>query len=156
MTTHNSLQTTITINTIIHAPMELVWNCWTLPEHITQWCHASDDWEAPHAKNDVRIGGNFSTTMAAKDGSVHFEFTGTYTFVEPQKRIEYNIDRAPKETQHRHVVISFTPTHNGVHITETFDMEHENSEKLQRSGWQTILENFKNYTERYSALGSSR
>ena len=47
--------------------MEKVWECWNKPEHITGWAFASDDWEAPAAGNDLRVGGKFKTTMAAKD-----------------------------------------------------------------------------------------
>lgn len=32
-------------------------------------------------------------------------------------------------------------------ITQTFDAEQENSFELQRSGWESILENFKKYVE---------
>jgi len=43
---------TITVETIVQAPMEKVWEFWTEPEHIVQWAFASDDWEAPTAEND--------------------------------------------------------------------------------------------------------
>jgi hypothetical protein len=32
----------------------------------------------------------------------------------------------------------------GVKVIETFDPENENPEEMQRSGWQAILDNFKN------------
>ena len=34
---------TITIETSVNAPAAKVWECWTRPEHITQWNHASDE-----------------------------------------------------------------------------------------------------------------
>jgi hypothetical protein len=36
---------------------------------------------------------------------------------------------------------------NETRITEIFEIENENSEELQRKGWQSILENFKKYSE---------
>ena len=57
----------ITVQTVVNAHMEKVWECWNKPEHITGWAFASDDWEAPAAENDLRVGGKFKTTMAAKD-----------------------------------------------------------------------------------------
>jgi uncharacterized protein YndB with AHSA1/START domain len=71
----------ITVQTVVKAPIAKVWECWNKPEHITDWAFASDDWEAPAAENDLRIGGKFKTTMAAKDKSSSFDFTGTYTAV---------------------------------------------------------------------------
>lgn len=138
---YNKIMTPITIQTTVSAPIEKVWDSWTLPEHITQWAFASDDWEAPSATNDVRIGGRFSTIMAAKDKSTSFDFNGTYTAVEELKLIEYDMDDG------RHVKIEFTQMPEGVQIIETFDPESENSEELQRAGWQAILDNFRKHVE---------
>ena len=63
----------ITVKTTIHSSMELVWAAWTSAEHITQWTFASDDWHAPYAEIDLKVGGRFKTTMAAKDESFSFE-----------------------------------------------------------------------------------
>ena len=125
----------------MRAPIEKVWQYWNEPEHITQWAFASDDWEAPTAENDVRVGGKFRTVMAAKDKSSSFDFSGTYTAVKEHALIEYDM------TDGRHVKVEFKDTPEGVRVTETFDPEHENSEEVQRSGWQTILNNFKKYVE---------
>src|SRR6188472_914224 len=82
----------ITIETTVKAPLFKVWEYWNNPEHITKWAFASDDWEAPYAENDVRTGGRFKTTMAAKDKSASFDFTGTYTAVKEFALREYDID----------------------------------------------------------------
>ncbi|MEJ2055424.1 MAG: SRPBCC domain-containing protein [Calditrichaceae bacterium] len=50
-----------------------VWKLWTEPEHITHWNHASDDWHAPRAVNDLSVGGKFNIRMEAKDGSGNAE-----------------------------------------------------------------------------------
>lgn len=131
----------ITIETIITASPSKVWAYWNEPEHIVQWAFAADDWEAPAAENDVRVGGKFKTTMAAKDKSQSFDFTGIYTAVQEQALIEYEM------TDGRKVKVAFTEVPEGIKITETFDPENENSEELQRSGWQAILDNFKKYVE---------
>lgn len=131
----------ITVKIIVNAPISKVWEYWTNPNHITQWAFASDDWEAPAAENDVRVDGRFKTTMAAKDKSASFDFTGTYTAVETNKFMEYNIDDG------RQVKIEFAETPEGVVVTETFEMEGTHSEEQQRSGWQAILENFKKHVE---------
>ena len=82
----------ITVETTIKAPVETVWKLWTEPKHITRWCNASDDWHAPYAENDLRMNGKFKTTMAAKDGSMSFDFEGVYTKIQEHKLIEYTIN----------------------------------------------------------------
>lgn len=131
----------ITVKVTVKAPIEKVWEYWNSPEHITQWAFASDDWEAPTAENDLRQGGKFKTVMAAKDGSTSFDLIGTYTVVKEHELIEYNMDDG------RHVKIEFTEHGDEVTLVETFDPEQENTEKLQRNGWQAILDNFKKHVE---------
>ena len=135
------MKNTITVQTVIHTPMAKVWECWNSPKHVTGWAFASDDWEVPAAENDLHVGGKFKTVMAAKDKSMSFDFTGTYTAVKENEFVEYDLDDG------RHVKVKFEGTPGGVKVTETFDPENENSEDMQRSGWQAILDNFKKYVE---------
>lgn len=137
----------ITIETIVNAPIEKVWEYWTKPEHIEKWAFASDDWEATDATNDLRTGGTFSTTMGAKDKSESFDFGGTYTNVVASQTIEYDMSVDENETKARHVRIDFSTTPEGTKIVQTFEPEQENSEDLQREGWQAILDNFKKHVE---------
>ena len=131
----------ITVEVVVNAPLEKVWNCWTAPEHITKWCQASDDWHSPKATNDVRVGGKFLTRMEARDGSFGFDFEGTYTAVDLHKRIEYDM------ADGRIAKISFLKEGNGCKIIESFEAETENPEEMQKGGWQAILNSFKKYAE---------
>jgi uncharacterized protein YndB with AHSA1/START domain len=68
----------ITVSSKVEAPIEKVWNLWTDPNHIINWNNASDDWHTPSAENDLRPGGKFNFRMAARDGSMQFDFEGVY------------------------------------------------------------------------------
>lgn len=131
----------ITVKNTIKASIDKVWEFWTLPEHITKWSFASPDWHTPYAENDLQVGGKFKSTMAAKDGSMSFDFGGEYTLVEQNKAIEYVL------ADGRKVEINFNETPNGVEIIESFDPETVNPVEMQQGGWQAILDNFKSYAE---------
>lgn len=131
----------IRIETFVQKPIELVWEAWTLPQHIMEWNSASDDWYTPDAENDPRTGGSFRSTMAARDGSARFEFGGTYTEVIPQQKIAYTIGDG------RSVEVTFETTGDGIKIVEIFEAEMANSKELQREGWQSILDHFRRYAE---------
>ncbi len=131
----------ITVTTTIETSIEKVWDTWTNPIHITQWHHASDDWYAPYANNDVRVDGTFKTTMSAKDGSFSFDLEGVYTKVELHKYIAYSLPDG------RNVEITFKNEDSSVDIVESFDPESQNPHELQQQGWQMILNNFKKYVE---------
>ena len=132
---------TITVEALINAPIEKVWINWTLPEYITQWNNASDDWHTTSAINDLQVGGKFSARMEAKDGSFGFDFWGIYDEVKTNELISYTLGDCRK------VSISFNSDGNTTKVTETFEAEEENPVEMQRGGWQAILDNFKKYTE---------
>lgn len=132
----------ITVSVSIQAPIEKVWEHWNEPKHITQWYNASDDWHAPFAESDFKVGGKFKITMAAKDGSAAFDFEGTYTSIVKSKQIEYAI------IDGRKVIVKFYVKNNETVVEETFDPEEINSIELQRGGWQAILNNFKSHVEK--------
>lgn len=134
-------KTRITVENTVNAPIAKVWKLWNESEHITKWCNASSDWHAPYSENDLRTSGKFKTTMAARDGSMSFDFEGIYTNVEEHKLIEYTL------LDGRNVRVVFTDNGNQTKIVETFEAEDTNPEEMQRSGWQAILDNFKKYAE---------
>jgi len=131
----------ITVSTTVNAPIEKVWDSWTNPKHIVNWNAPSDDWHTPFAENDLKTGGKFKSTMAAKDGSMSFDFEGAYTVVENHEKIEYKI------ADGREVIVLFDDLGDRVKITESFDPENVNPLEMQKGGWQVILDNFKKYTE---------
>lgn len=131
----------ITIEAIVRAPVDVVWRAWTTPEDIKQWNAASDDWHTTNAAVDLRVGGTFSSRMEAKDGSMGFDFAGTYTTVLEEQLIECSFgDRVLR--------VEFLSGPNGVTVRETFDAESTHSIEQQRDGWQAILDRFARYVER--------
>jgi uncharacterized protein YndB with AHSA1/START domain len=133
--------TQLTVTTLVEAPIEHIWECWTNPDHIMEWNHASDDWHCPAATNDLTIGGTFSSTMSANDGSMSFDFEGTYTDIVENERIEYSL------ADDRHISVTFEEEGDKIRVTEVFDAENENPIEMQQAGWQAILDNFRDYTE---------
>ena len=131
----------ITVTNTINAPVKMVWEYWTKPEHITQWNNASDDWHTPRAENDLRTGGKFTSRMEAKDGSMGFDFGGVYDAVKENEYIEYTMEDGRK------VNVRFTSKGDQTEVVESFDAEETNSIDMQRDGWQAILNNFKRYVE---------
>jgi len=133
--------TKITIESIISANTNKVWDYYTLPEHIIKWNFASDDWHCPKAENDLRVGGKLKSRMEAKNGSFGFDFEAIYDEVINHKKISYNL------TDGRQVKTVFENQNGKTTVTTTFDAETQNSVELQRNGWQAILDNFKKYVE---------
>lgn len=98
-------------------------------------------WHCPRATNDLRVGGRQESRMEAKDGSFGFDFGGTYSVVEPEQRLVFTMDDG------REVEVVFEENDGVTHINETFEAETENSEEMQRQGWQSILASYKRVAE---------
>jgi uncharacterized protein YndB with AHSA1/START domain len=131
----------ITIETEVKAPLQRVWDAWNTPEDIQRWNAASDDWHTPSSRVDLREGGKFSARMEAKDGSMGFDFEGTYTRVVAGQRVEFRMGDG------REVSVEFRQESGRVLVRETFDAETQNPPEMQRQGWQAILDNFARYVE---------
>jgi uncharacterized protein YndB with AHSA1/START domain len=129
----------ITVEANMNAPIEKVWECYTMPKHITKWNNASPDWHTPRAENDLRVGGKFIFRMEAKDESMGFDFGGVYDEVEEKKLIKYTIGDGRK------VEVEFAGNDEETKVVINFEAESENSIEKQRAGWQAILDNFKKY-----------
>lgn len=131
----------ITVQSTISADQKKVWDYYTKPEHIIHWNFASDDWQCPWAKNDLRVGGKYSARMEAKDGSFGFEFEATYDNITDQKSFTYTMEDGRKAS------VALEPIGNKTQVTVKFDAEDQNPVEMQQGGWQAILDNFKKYTE---------
>ncbi|HEV7332147.1 MAG TPA: SRPBCC family protein [Flavisolibacter sp.] len=133
--------TLVTVAATIQAPVQKVWTLWTDPQHIVNWNFASEDWHSPKAEADLREGGRFSYRMESKDGSMGFDFSGTFTRVDENRELSFTIHDGRK------VQIFFIPYGNETTIKETFEAEGSHPVEMQRQGWQAIMHNFKTYAE---------
>jgi uncharacterized protein YndB with AHSA1/START domain len=136
-----SEKTIITVEATVNAPVEKVWEIWSGPEHIVKWNSASDDWHTTKAENDLRTGGAFSSRMEAKDGSFGFDFGGVYDEVKAYELITYTLG------DDRKVEVHFKDLGGATLVTENFEAESTNPVEMQKGGWQSIMDNFKKYTE---------
>lgn len=130
----------IIVETLVHAPVDKVWSAYTTPADITQWNAASDDWHTTRASVDLRVGGEFSSRMEAKDGSFGFDFAGTYTKVVPHEVLAYAFGE-------RAATVTFTPGAQGVTVRVEADAETQYPLEQQQQGWQAILNNFARYVQ---------
>ena len=139
--TQQGTATKITVEATIKADPHAVWVAWNSPEAIKQWNTAVESWHTTSSSVDLREGGRFSSRMEAKDGSMGFDFAGTYTKVAPHTQIDYQMDDG------REVTNEFIEEGDSVRVKVTFDAESENPLEQQRYGWQAILDSFARYVE---------
>jgi uncharacterized protein YndB with AHSA1/START domain len=72
------------------APVEVIWQMWTDPEHFAAW-YGPEGASVPVAKMDVRVGGTRLVCMEVHtpDGPMQMWFTGEYREVRERERLVY-------------------------------------------------------------------
>ena len=130
----------ITVAATIDADAKKAWDYYTQPEHITQWNFAAPSWHCPSATNNMVVGGKYFARMEARDGSFGFDFEAIYDEINSGQSFTYSFGD-------RTLTVEFKSLINQTEVIIVFDPEDENPIEMQKGGWQSILDNFKNYTE---------
>lgn len=70
---------------VLDAPRNLVWRCWTDPQHLMPW-FCPEPWKVVDCRIDLRVGGEFFNVMQSPEGE-RFPNDGVYLEVVPQTRL---------------------------------------------------------------------
>jgi len=90
MTQNDGSQDAVVIERSFDAPMDLIWEMWTDPDHFKAW-YGPDGATIPGAKMDVRVGGTRLVCMEMQSpaGPMQMWFTGEYREVVENERLVY-------------------------------------------------------------------
>lgn len=131
----------LTVQARLNCDLARAWSAYTDPQAIVQWNFAAPEWHCPRAENDLRVGGRTRSRMEARDGSMGFDFEGTYTEVVPMVRLAFALG------EHRQVLVSFRESDGAVDVTVRFTPDAAYPAEHQLGGWQAILNNYKAFAE---------
>lgn len=59
----------ITVETVVNADLNQVWDAWNSPTDIKQWNSAQDDWHTTRSSVDLRDGGTFLANAVTRPAS---------------------------------------------------------------------------------------
>lgn len=86
-TMQNSELHELLITRTFDAPQWLVWQAWTEPEHLMQWC-CPDGFTLLFCEGELRVGGNWRSAMRSPQGE-KFVMSGTYREIAPCQRLVF-------------------------------------------------------------------
>jgi len=134
---------TVTINKTFDAPLTLVWEAWTQPEHIAKWWSPGNN-DATILEHDFSVGGKWKYAMPMPDGN-EFIAAGKYIEIIELKKIASLADFKPM-TEGVEIHALFEKV--GEKTNFTFNIIHANEEyKIQQeqmgilNGWGSVFEN---------------
>jgi uncharacterized protein YndB with AHSA1/START domain len=91
---NNTLDREISISRLLHAPVELVWEVWTDPEHIKYWW-GPDGFTNTISKMQVEPGGEWNLIMHGPDGT-DYKNKSVFREIVKHKKIVYEHMSSPK------------------------------------------------------------
>jgi len=88
----------LVVTRIIDAPLELVWQAWTEPEHVMKWW-GPKDYTSPYCKIDLREGGKYVFGMRAPEeqGGQDSYTAGVYKKIVPMQYLEFTQGLSDRE-----------------------------------------------------------
>lgn len=98
MSEHDPRDSAVVIERVVDAPVALVWQMWTVPEHFRAW-YGPDGASIPVAELDVRVGGSRTVAMEVQtpDGPMRIHFTGEHLEVVERELLVYTEAMADPE-----------------------------------------------------------
>ncbi len=132
---------TVTIKRTFDAPIDLVWEAWTKPEHIIKWWNPQGS-DTKIVTHSFIVGGKWKYAMPMPDGS-EFIAEGIYTEIVELEKI---ISTANFKPMTEGVEIESLFHKNGNKTDFTFNIVHPTEEyKIQQeklgilNGWGSVL-----------------
>ena len=120
---------TLSLKRTFNAPVKLVWEAWTQPEHIVQWW-APKGMKVKIVEHSFKVGGKWKYVMPMPDGS-EFISEGVYTIIVELERIFSSADFKPM-TEGVEIQALFEAngdktnfTFNVIHATEEYCKQQE-------------------------------
>ena len=124
----------IHLDTIIHAPIQAVWNAWTHPGLILQWFGSDPNGVGISAHVDLRPGGSFEISFRGSEGIAHTCF-GVYKEVAAFSRLIFSWEWKSEPGVESRVTVLLTP--EGDHTLMQFEHAHVGSKSAHnyKAGW---------------------
>jgi uncharacterized protein YndB with AHSA1/START domain len=132
----------ITIATIIHAPVSIVWKAWTDPIVILKWFGSDPNGKGVRAEMDVRPGGSYEITFKNSDNAEH-TCSGIYKEVYENQKLSFSWTWKSEPGIESVVTVILSPEINASKML----FEHANlgtaSAHNYLSGWAATFEKLK-------------
>ena len=139
----------LSLQRTFNAPIQLVWEAWSQPEHIAHWW-GPRGMKVNVEEMDFSTGGKWMISMTMPDGN-KFITEGTYQEINPPNKIVTTADFKPMT---ENVVLTVLFEDLGEQTKMTFSVLHETEEYARAqekmgfmNGWGSVFSNLEEYLE---------
>src|SRR5580700_11269312 len=136
------------ITRVFDAPRELVFACWTEPEHLRHWQGAPRGFTVTSSESDIRPGGFFRICMRSPDGVDHW-LQGSYREIAKPERLVFThvwLDANRKPGKETLVTITFAERDGKTEVTlRQTGFPSVESRDGHKVGWKSALDVLDDY-----------
>lgn len=137
MTTATEKDLTLTVDRLIPAPPERVFNAWLDPKMLVRFMHGGTDVTCKSAETDPRVGGRYRIVMTSEGRDI--PHTGIYSDITPHRRLAFSWE-SPYAGTGSTVAIDFAAEGKGTRVTLTqVKFPSPDSRDGHHKGWTAIL-----------------
>ena len=141
---------TVTMKRTFNAPVALVWEAWTQPEHISKWW-GPQGMQTKVITHDFKVGGEWKYAMAMPDGK-EFISEGIYQEIVPHEKIVTSAEFKPMtegvelqilmqgDGEKTHFVFKV------IHATEEYRIQQEKMGIY--NGWGSVFDRLQAFVEK--------
>jgi uncharacterized protein YndB with AHSA1/START domain len=145
----DSPERALIIERIFDAPPELVFKCWTEPQHLARWIGPAQDLNATILACELRVGGSYRVHMLGLDGQDHWQ-QGIFREIVPPERIvrTYCWTDAQGRPMLPETLLTATFDDLGGRTKLTLHQavfESTNARDLHQGGWSSALDKLADY-----------
>lgn len=140
-TSENASNRTLTIKKTFDAPVKVVWEAWTHPDHVIKWW-GPKGMPIKVIEHEFKVGGKWKYIMPMPDGN-EFISDGVYKEITPFKKIVTTANFKPMTNN---VELHATFEEDGDKTNFTFSVVHETEEYCKQqekmgfyNGWGSAL-----------------
>lgn len=138
----------LTLTRRFAAPRELVYQCWTDPQHLKQWQGVPEGMELVQQAQDLRPGGSYRLTMRSPEGHEH-HLGGEYReLVPPARLVQTHVwfDPAGNALLETLVTITFNELDGQTELTlHQTGLPSVGARDGHEGGWASILDRLASY-----------
>lgn len=138
----------LVINRLLDAPPELVYACFTDPDHLARWGGAPEGMTVSVEYQDIRVDGMFRVTMRSPDG-IDYRLQGTYRELTAPSRVAFThawIHEDGSPAPETLVTIDLKPNGKGTElILRQTGLPSAGSRDGHAEGWTSTLDRLAGY-----------
>ena len=146
-TTETTTPLEISLTRLFNAPRQLVFDAWTKPEHLKNWC-APHGYSIPEATGELKVGGSWHSCMIAPDGTKN-PLGGVYREIIPNELLVFTHCWEDDEGKPEHetiVTVKFADEDGKTRMTfGQSNFKSPQSRDGHLGGWSETFERFSNY-----------